>query len=394
MKILYFNRQLGSFDGGASHAAGMLAALQSVLGENSVEVAPKLHGVSYSHQSYWLKRRLGRALDVPRVVRRKYLSRTESAEIVERLRGDGFVPDVVLARSELHDDAPRRIADELGCRLVLEVNTPFELELCDIQHRSSRWLVRQGERRLLSGADGIYVVSDTLRDLLSASYGISKSKFAVVPNGYSSELYLDFESRSQIRHDARRDLGLEDAFIVTFLGSLQDWHGVERLVEISDEVRRLQAHSSRRVVFWVIGDGPRRDRIKSYADSNDAFYWHGALGAEDMKRLLYASDLGIMPYDELNKFYFSPLKMYEMIGSGLPFIGLNSGQIRDVVADHLSPRFLVDSTEPRVYADRILKLAHDADELTMMFNQVVEARGGMTWDERASELLEYVQDVV
>lgn len=393
MKVLYFNRQLGSFDGGASHAAGMLAALRSRLGHTSVAVAPKPQELNYSHRSYWLKRRLGRALDAPRVIRRDYLARTESVEILEHLRSDQFKPDVVVARSELHDGAPRRIADELGCALVLEVNTPFELELCDIQRRSSRWLVRRGEQRLLSGADGIYVVSNTLRDLLSDSYGMSRSRFAVIPNGYSNELYADFGARSDIRDQVREASGLDDAMIVTFVGSLQDWHGVERLVEIAEHVRRRPRRNSRRIVFWVIGDGPRRDRIKSYADSSDDFFWHGSLAADKMKRLLYASDLGIMPYDNLKRFYFSPLKMFDMIGSGLPFIGLNSGQISELATDYLDASFLVAASDPHIYAERIQELAHNPDEMSKMSSLVTQARGKMTWDSRCSDLIDYMRSI-
>lgn len=387
MNILYYNLQLGCFDGSSSHATGMLSSLRRLHGGTSVMVANHYEEQEYSHASASIKAFLGRAVDVPRMVRKRIYSKNAAREIVERVRTSGFVPDVVLARSTLYDSAPIVIARALGCPLVTESNTPFEYECCDLRKASIRPLVRNFERTLYGASAGIYVVSSTLKQMLVDSCSLSADVVKIVPNGYSADLYADYSDRAELRSRVRNVEGVDDAFVVVFVGSLQIWHGIRRLTEIADHVNAL---GGKRTVFWVLGDGAERGLVERHSSSCDYFRWFGNVSPTRMKELLYASDLGIMPYEQVEHFYFSPLKMYDMIGAGLPYVGPRIGQIAEESPETIKSSCLMDSAAPSVYAERIVEL-RDGEELSSIRDSLDEFRIGCSWDKRAAALSEWLR---
>ena len=386
MNILYYNLQLGCFDGSNSHAAGMLAALRALHGDANVVVANHFEEQTYNHSSASAKASLGRALDSPRMIRKRAYSKSAAREIVERVRFSGFAPDVVLARSTLYDSTPIEIARSLGCPLVTESNTPLEYECCDLRKVSIRPLVRGFERTLYDTSTGIYAVSSTLKRMLVDGCSLPDDMVKVVPNGYSADLYSDYSDRAGLRARVRSNEAVDDAFVIVFVGSLQIWHGIKRLTEIADRVNAL---GGRRTVFWVLGDGAERDLVERHSRSCDYFRWFGNVPASRMKELLYAADLGLMPYERVKSFYFSPLKMYDMVGAGLPYVGLRIGQIAEESPEEIRSSCLLDTTDPAAYAERIVEL-RDGDELDAIRDILDGFRAGCSWDKRAADLSEWL----
>ena len=389
MRILYYNPQLGSYDGSNSHAVGMLEALRNVCGNDNVVVANRPSAATYNHSAGTIKTGLGKILDPARMLRKSVKSKWSAEEIVRKVKESNFEPDLLLARSVLYDTAPMEIARNLGCSFVAETNTPFEYECCDLRNVSIRGVVRSFEQKLYQASDGIYAVSSTLKMML-AEGGVPENRIKVVPNGYSASLYSDFTEREATRSQVRNELGVSDTFVVTFVGSLQEWHGIKRLAEIADLVK---GRGGRKIMFWVLGDGPCRDLVKTRSRDDDDFLWFGDVSAERMKRLLYASDLGIMPYEPVEHFYFSPLKMYDMIGAGLPYIGLGVGQIVEESPDAIKNSCLLNRSDPRLFAQRIVELC-DGCELEHLREEVAEARQSCSWDKRAAILCDWLETMV
>jgi glycosyltransferase involved in cell wall biosynthesis len=59
--------------------------------------------------------------------------------------------------------------------------------------------------------------------------------------------------------------------------------------------------------------------------------WLGQLPHGDVPRLLAAADVALAPYPDLPGFGFSPLKLYEYLGAGVPVVASDLGQIRTVL---------------------------------------------------------------
>ncbi|PYV15371.1 MAG: glycosyltransferase family 1 protein, partial [Acidobacteria bacterium] len=57
----------------------------------------------------------------------------------------------------------------------------------------------------------------------------------------------------------------------------------------------------------------------------------GAVSTESIPGLLASMDVGVAPYPKLERFYFSPLKIYEYMAAGLPVVASRLGQIEQVI---------------------------------------------------------------
>ena len=195
--------------------------------------------------------------------------------------------------------------------------------------------------------------------------------------------------RENIRKYVRNNFGLMDKFIVVFVGSLKAWHGIENLLKLASIMSSYDD-----IVFWVVGDGEKRDVVIEYLKANKTknLYWFGKVDFYKMRDLLYTSDLGIMPYAKIDYFYFSPLKMYDMIGAGLPFIGTNIGQIADLCHRYLSDDFLVENNEPETLFNAIFSIYINSQKRKEMQERVLAIRKYFTWESRAKELLTFINN--
>ena len=119
------------------------------------------------------------------------------------------------------------------------------------------------------------------------------------------------------RSDAvRRELGIPDgALAVVFSGSFRPWHGVHVLEAAARALRH------RDDVFFVLVGGPRAGEADGYRGRH-----LGAIPYERMPDVLASSDVGVAPYDTARLrqlrlgFYWSPLKIFEYMASGLPVV--------------------------------------------------------------------------
>ena len=111
--------------------------------------------------------------------------------------------------------------------------------------------------------------------------------------------------------------------MLAFVGALRPWHGVDVAV------RALALLPG--AVLCVAGDGPVHEQLERLAARLGVagrVRWLGQVPHGDVPRLLAAADVALAPYPELPGFGFSPLKLYEYLGAGVPVVASDLGQIR------------------------------------------------------------------
>ena len=389
MKVLYYNLQLGAFDGSNMHAQGLLEALKKNIGDQNVfvpEIKSKKNQKSeYSYKSDKIKLHLKGLLIPIRIIRRKRLSKLHANNIIKILKQNNFHPDIILARSVLYDETPIILKKRLKCQLVVEHNTPLVYEVCDIKKLDTKQNVRKFEKKILNNADGIYCVSSILKRMLVDSYGEAISnKSIVIPNGYISRLYCNMN-----KFEMRRKYNIINKRVIVFVGSLQKWHGIDNLIKAATCLEKRKD-----LEFWVFGDGVERDLIKKYVKTHSNLRWFGNVPLEKMAQLLTICDLGIMPYKEINNFYFSPLKMFDMIGARLPFIGMKIGQIEEIANEDLNESFLIDNTEGELLAQHIMDVIDDDKKYSLMKAILKSNSEKHTWDCRAQILVNWMEEIL
>ena len=121
----------------------------------------------------------------------------------------------------------------------------------------------------------------------------------------------------------------EGQAVVTFVGSLKPWHGVEYAIwaaAVAQEQWQLR----------IVGDGPQRVPLMDLAQKLrvDADF-RGAVSPSEIPGQLRGSAIGVAPYPETVSahHYFSPLQVYEYLAAGLPIVASSIGQIPHAVGD-------------------------------------------------------------
>jgi len=84
----------------------------------------------------------------------------------------------------------------------------------------------------------------------------------------------------------------------------------------------------------IVGDGPQREAlIAELAERglSDACIFTGAVEPEAVPGFLASMDVAVAPYPLMERFYFSPLKVYEYMAAGLPVVASRIGQLRTLI---------------------------------------------------------------
>ena len=265
-------------------------------------------------------------------------------------------PHFIYERYSLFGLAGLALAHRLGVPHLLEVNAPLREE----RTRTIGLLLRRtseiSDRLVFRGTSHVLVVSDALHRYVRA-HGATAQRITVLPNGVDIKRFVpDHGSRG-----LRRSLGIRpDDFLIGFAGSLKPWHGVELLLEAFARLRQqnLKLH------LLIVGNGPQRDAVKacvSWLGIVESVTFTGSLPHEQMAPVLASMDVAVAPYVDIPDFYFSPLKIFEYMATGLPIVASNAGDIGAIVRHGetgllFSPGNVDDLTDclRRVVTDRAL----------------------------------------
>ena len=237
-------------------------------------------------------------------------------------------PDVIVERASLFGTAGSLVATELGVPHVLELNAPLAAEQGVYRRGTLDELASTGERWLLRRADAVFAVSSPLAEHAVRS-GAARERVHVLPNGVDPTTFHPGPRDSTLR----RRLGLGAGPVVGFVGGLRPWHGIELLP------RLLERLAARRpdVTLAVVGDGPLAGVLRDGLGARglaDRAVLLGSVPHDEVAAVVRELDLALAPYPEpAHEFYFSPLKLFEYMGCGVPVVASRIGQIAEIVRD-------------------------------------------------------------
>lgn len=266
-------------------------------------------------------------------------------------------------------------ARRMGIAHLLEVNAPLAWEGGRYRRQALPEAAAFLERAAFGSASLIVAVSRELRETLVAG-GVPASKVVVVPNGVDVDLFTP-------EGKAYRD-GLEEKFVVGFVGSLKPWHGVDVLAEA---FRQLAADP--RFHLLVVGDGPMAKVIESLGrELPGRVTWVGPLPHVEVPKYLRAMDVAVAPSVPLERFYFSPLKVLEYMAAGRAVVACRIGQLGELVRAG-ETGCLVPPGDPAALAQAIRGLAAD-ERLRHALGAAAaaEARRAHRWTQRAAEIVD------
>ena len=139
-----------------------------------------------------------------------------------------------------------------------------------------------------------------------------------------------------------------------FSASFRPWHGLHVLEAAA---RRL---ADREELFFLLAGGTEAGPAPGYRGRR-----LGTLAYERMPEVVAAADVGVAPYDtsrlaELRLgFFWSPLKIFEYMASGLPTVTIGVPPLDEIVRDGREGLHFREA-DPASLADTLLRLARDA----------------------------------
>jgi glycosyltransferase involved in cell wall biosynthesis len=239
-------------------------------------------------------------------------------------------PDVIIERYYNFGGEGILAARSVGALSVLEVNAPVVDYPGSAKQRLDRLLLFEPMRRWrdwqCASADLIITPSPRIipahvpaSRVLQIEWGADVTRF-----------------RPGVRGDVPFTRTDSSDVIAIFAGAFRVWHGAVHLV---DAIRQLRAKDIRRVKAVFTGDGPELERVKRAAAGVEGITFTGALDHERMPACLSAADIGVAPFDVLahpallQDFYWSPLKIFEYMASGLPVVTPRIARLEHIVRD-------------------------------------------------------------
>lgn len=269
-------------------------------------------------------------------------------------------------------------------------------------------LARYIEKLNVTHADYLVVVSQPLKDDL-VRQGVFGGKILVNPNGVDLDAFDPIALATQ-RANIRERFGLENKFVVGFVGTFSYWHGIELLAEVIP----LVLSQCSQVHFLLIGDGPLKGYLERELSrlgiSSASVTLVGFVAQIEAKNYLAACDTFISP-TQPNKdgspFFGSPIKLFEYLSMGKPVIASRLEVLQEIISPACSVEqlqkgsmdkavgILVDPQDLQGFVVAIIHLALLNKELLYAMGAHARQRAikNYSWVEHVARIKEFVKEV-
>lgn len=324
-------------------------------------------------------------IDLPLRRKHKSIEDRENRLFLARLEHQGTIPDFIYERYSLWHPGGLYLARKLQVPFVLEVNSPLPLETQRFRQLANEPLARGLARLLLRDADGIVCVSDEIKKWVVSERG-HDAGVKVIPNGVDEELF-DPENSNR-----PAELPPKNVPLIGFTSTFRPWHGIEELLSaFSILVNDLQSSAH----LLCIGDGPERSKFEEAAAKqglSERVHCPGSLPHDQVHHWLSSCSVAVAPYPQLDHFWFSPLKIFEYFCCGLPVVGSDVGQVKDLIPEEYGDLIPIGDQKSMAIS---LKNYLDSPDTTRQSGSMARewVLNNATWKIRASQVLELVEEV-
>lgn len=227
--------------------------------------------------------------------------------------------DLIYERYSLWSYSAMEYAQAAGIPGLLEVNAPLIEEQSKHRELIDRTSAEAVAKRVFQAATALVAVSAEVKTYLT-NY-VPSERVHVIPNGVNPDRFpsIPLKLPSPI-----------DRFTVGFVGTLKPWHGLPVLI---DAFARLDERIPDAQLL-IVGDGPERDALSAELAKRGLqtkVTFTGAVNPSEVPAWLRKMDAAVAPYPEEVDFYFSPLKVYEYMATGLPVVASQVGQLTNLI---------------------------------------------------------------
>lgn len=230
-------------------------------------------------------------------------------------------------------------------------------------------------RRVFQHAKGVISSNGAKREKINRDYGIPLARIIVEPNGFDEVLFSQLPSRKE----ARAQLGLvPEKKIVLYAGSMLGWKGTDIIADL--------AKAMPDIVFIIVGANEEKQK------ENLMF-----IKKQDLRSVptyLRAADLLLAPYrgdSARAQRYFSPIKIFEYMASGVPFAVTDLPAVREFLTDN--DAWLVPTYSVGAFVGAIEDAFTHPEEMARRARNAKEKSGQFSWQNRAKRIVRFLQSL-
>ena len=260
--------------------------------------------------------------------------------------------EMVHARSHIAARMGLALKRRFGLKFVFDVRGLMADEYVDAGHwqKDSIYysITKASERKALAAADGVVTLTEAIWPFIEKSDDLRGRQVVheVVP--CCADLNL-FTFNPADRERLRKELGVQDRFVIVYSGSIDGWYLTE---EMADFFVTLRQSEPRAHLLWLTtGSHERiRDLMKARGITTQDYTVHTA-ATHDVPSYLSASDAGLAFIKPcFSKLASSPTKFAEYLACGLPIV-INRGiGDSDSLAQEHQIAAMVSDFNPAEYA--------------------------------------------
>jgi len=204
-------------------------------------------------------------------------------------------------------------------------------------------------------ADRIVVVTPAFKDHLVRYWHVPDSRIAIIENGVETDLFCSDPLRAQ----TRKNLALEDRFLICYIGTMGMAHGLETLLAAAAELQT----SFPSATFLLIGEGAEKERIVSRASAAGLtnIRFMDQQPREQIPAYVSAADVCLVMLKKTELFKtVIPTKLLEYMACERPVIVAVDGQARQLV-EQAGAGLFVEPEDSAALARAIHNLANDPE---------------------------------
>lgn len=313
-----------------------------------------------------------------------YLNKQETVESEEKInaiqkalgeyteslieKGKEVTFDVIYAHDWMSIPAAIALKNKLKKPLILHIHA---LDYDRTGKKSNSWLYKL-EKQGLEAADAIIAVSNYHAGIISKNYSIAEKKIRVVHHGIAKPQFKKITSP------------FEEP-IILFAGRLCTQKGAMEFIEIA-KILNKKAENLR---FVMAGEGELFEALISKCIEEglmDKFHFTGHLSRPELFDLMSESAIFVMP-SHSDPFGLSAM---EAAYAGLPVILSTECGVKEVLPN----AELITKQDPKLYAQRIIKLLQNPEETQSNVLKNQESIKNNSWSNSVNKIVDIFENSI
>ena len=300
-------------------------------------------------------------------------------------------PDIVIATS------PQLFAAVAGYLVGKAKSRPFVFEVRDLwpEQVVAIGLIKEGRlnRAIKRVAKYLYIHSDMIvtvgegyKEQIMDGYSVSKDHIEVIPNG----VFPDEFRKTGCRQAVRKKMGLENKFVVAFIGTHVMSQKLETILEAAEKI------DEKHICFIFVGDGAEKKKlleVKAQRQLENCLFYP-AVSKEEIPAIYEAADICVVPLRKCELFKGTyPSKIFEAMAMECAIVMSGEGKSAALV-EEAKAGISVAPESPAALAQAITDLSRDEALRKQMGENgrryVVEHYSREIWAARYEKILEMI----